>query len=79
MRIEVLFDKKEKIAQGTMEALCKEMEKRITPVYPSARFRVAKSSATALLISGTKDNNEKEKIQSILQEIWEDDSWLPTG
>ena len=34
---------------------------------------------TSLNIDGLKKNEKKDYIEEVLQEIWEDDSWLPEG
>ncbi|MFL1803325.1 DinI-like family protein [Plesiomonas shigelloides] len=78
MRVEILFDSQTKISQSIMDALENELAKKIHPMYPNARFRVAKSSSTLLQITGTKSEEDHKVIQSIIQEIWEDDSWLPS-
>ena len=77
MRVEVLFDKQAKVSQPVMAALANELQKKISPQFPNARFCVASSSSTLLQVTGTKDETEYQSIQSIIQEIWEDDSWVP--
>lgn len=79
MRVEVLFDKQAKVSQPVMAALANELQKNISPQFPNARFRVASSSSTLLQVTGTKDETEYQSIQSIIQEIWEDDSWVPVN
>lgn len=79
MRVEVLFDKQAKVSQPVMAALANELQKKISPQCPNARFRVASSSSTLLQVTGTKDDTEYQSIQSIIQEIWEDDSWVPVN
>ncbi|MDX6912282.1 DinI-like family protein [Hafnia paralvei] len=78
MRVEVLFDKQAKVSQPVMAALTNELQKKISPQFPNARFRVASSSSTLLQITGTKNENDYEYVQSMIQEVWEDDSWLPS-
>lgn len=78
MRVEVLFDKQSKVSQPVMAALANELQKKISPQFPNARFRVASSSSTLLQITGTKNENDYEYVQSMIQEVWEDDSWLPS-
>lgn len=43
MRVEVLFDKQTKVSQPVMAALANELQKKISPQFPNARFRVAHS------------------------------------
>lgn len=79
MRVEVLFDKQAKVPQPVMAALANELQKKISPQFPNAHFRVASSSSTLLQVTGTKNETEYQSIQSIIQEIWEDDSWVPVN
>ena len=77
MRIEVLFDKQAKVSQVMMNALAMEIEKKILPKFPKANLRIALSSSTSIQISGSRNEGDYANVQQILQDIWEDDSWLP--
>jgi DNA-damage-inducible protein I len=79
LRIEILFDKnaKTKPDLAIMDALSAQINKRMQKQYDEFNLRVAYSSSSSLVISGTKNSQEKENINQILEEIWADDSWLP--
>lgn len=63
MRVEVLFDKQAKASQPVMAALANELQKKISPHFPNARFRVASSSSTLLQVTGTKYEMEYKSVQ----------------
>ena len=77
MRVEILFDKESKMPAKTMEALRQQIENRLSSSYPRFALRIAKSSSSAIQVTGAKNDEERENVMSILQEVWEDDSWLP--
>nr|WP_314263880.1 DinI-like family protein [uncultured Moellerella sp.] len=79
LRIEILFDKlaAQKPSADVMDALKAEIERILKPQYPDMVTRVAMSSAQSINISGAKINDDKVKIQEILEGIWLDDAWLP--
>lgn len=78
-RIEILFDKesKQKPNDKTRNALREQIIKRIGDRFGQLNLRIAMSSSQSLTISGTKTDDEKEEIGQILEEIWQDDSWVP--
>nr|WP_231849227.1 DinI-like family protein [Photorhabdus asymbiotica] len=45
--------------------------------YGSLNVRVALSSSTSLIVSGTKNDDDAKEINQIIEEIWLDDSWVP--
>lgn len=79
LRIEVLFDKlsPQKPSPSIMDALKIEIERKLKPQFPEMITRVALSTSQSIVISGTKVDHDKEKIQEMLEEIWLGDSWLP--
>ncbi|MBC8954832.1 DinI-like family protein [Xenorhabdus sp. PB62.4] len=76
MRIEILFDKRANVSEAVMSALENELRKRILPHYPDTHFRIAVSSSTSVRVTGTKKSSEQEHIMELIQNVWEDDSWL---
>ncbi|KMJ44013.1 DinI-like family protein [Xenorhabdus khoisanae] len=77
MRVEILFDRRANVSEAVMSALENELRKRILPHYPDTHFRIAVSSSTSVRVTGTKKNSEQEHIMELIQNVWEDDSWLP--
>ncbi|SFN66562.1 DinI-like family protein [Xenorhabdus japonica] len=76
MRVEILFDKRTNVSESVMSSLESELEKRILPHYPDTNFRIATSSSTSVKVTGAKKSSEYDHIMELIQEIWEDDSWL---
>ncbi|WP_241593465.1 DinI-like family protein [Rosenbergiella epipactidis] len=76
MHIEIVFNKEKKIAQPVLEALESEIFKTLLPHYPKTTVRIRKGSADGIGISGLSCDGEKRNVIDILQQIWEDDSWL---
>lgn len=77
--IEILFDKesKQKPSDKTRNALQEQIIKKIGDRFGPLSLRVAMSSSQSVTISGTKTDDEKEEIGQLLEEIWQDDSWVP--
>lgn len=76
MRIEIMIDKEQKISQATQEALESELYRNLRPLYPKTAIRIRKGSANGLELSGLKLDEDKNQVMEILQQVWEDDSWL---
>lgn len=76
MRIEIMIDKEQKISQATQEALESELYRNLRPLYPKTAIRIRKGSANGLELSGLKLDEDKNQVIEILQQVWEDDSWL---
>lgn len=77
MRLEVLFGQEHKVSQKVMDALAEKLREQITPLYSNFGLRIAKSSSSAVQLTGTKSDNERKEIMSIIEDVWQDDSWLP--
>ena len=76
MRVEIMIDKEQKINQSTLEALEAELYRNLRPMYPKTAIRIRKGSANGIELSGVKYDDEKKRVMEILQNVWEDDSWL---
>ncbi|MCQ8229116.1 DinI-like family protein [Pantoea trifolii] len=75
MRVEIMIDKEQKISQTTLDALEAELLKNLLPQYPSTAIRIRKGGATGVELSGLRQDEERKNVMSILQQVWEDDSW----
>ncbi|MDH1321443.1 DinI family protein, partial [Enterobacter bugandensis] len=62
---------------GAFAALQQEIERRLTPHYPSLWLNVSKGSQSSLDVSGARSDREKADVMETLEAIWQDDSWLP--
>ncbi|HAT2340066.1 TPA: DinI-like family protein [Citrobacter freundii] len=77
MRVEILIDQEAKISEKVMAALSEQIKQRLSPQFEKFTLRIAKSSSSAVQITGTKSPDEHSAAMGILQSVWEDDSWLP--
>ncbi|WP_236459877.1 DinI-like family protein [Escherichia coli] len=47
--------------------------------YPEIWLRIDQGSAPSVSVTGARNDKDKERIMSLLEEIWQDDSWLPAA
>ncbi|BDR98445.1 MULTISPECIES: DinI-like family protein [Proteus] len=78
-RIEILFDKESsnKPSEKVRDALRERIIQKVGNKYGFLNVRVALSSSTSLIVSGTKNDDDAKEINQIIEEIWLDDSWVP--
>ncbi|SFH39573.1 MULTISPECIES: DinI-like family protein [Klebsiella pneumoniae complex] len=76
MRVEIMIDKEQKISQTTLEALETELYRNLRPLYPKTAIRIRKGGANGIELTGLKLDEEKLRVMEIMQQVWEDDSWL---
>ncbi|EPH0899195.1 DinI-like family protein [Proteus mirabilis] len=78
-RIEILFDKESsnKPSEKVRDALRERIIQKVGNKYGFLNVRVALSSSTSLIVSGTKSDDDAKEINQIIEEIWLDDSWVP--
>ena len=79
LRIEVIFsnNQKEMMPPGTFEALEKEIDRKLRAQYQDMNVRIAWGTNALMSVTGGKNDNDNKKVKEILQEIMEDDSWIP--
>ena len=75
VRVNITLDKEQKIDQPVIDAFQCELTKRIQSVFPSTRVIVKKGSMTGVELIGFDKDSDREALDSILQEVWEDESW----
>ncbi|WP_182630309.1 DinI family protein [Pantoea hericii] len=76
MRIEIMLDKNQKISQSVADAFREEVSKRVTALFPDAVVQVRHGSYTKIEMPGVKVDEDRRRINDLLQNVWEDDSWL---
>ncbi|MEG6165246.1 DinI-like family protein [Enterobacter ludwigii] len=76
MRIEIMIDKEQRISQATLEGLESELYRNLRPLYPKTVIRIRKGSANGIELSGLKLDEDKKRVMEIMQQAWDDDSWL---
>lgn len=76
MLIEIMLDKNQKISQSVVEAFREEVSKRVTALFPDAVVQVRQGSYTKIEMPGVKVDEDRRRLDDLLQNVWEDDSWL---
>ncbi|EOV9690687.1 DinI-like family protein [Cronobacter turicensis] len=76
MRVEIMINKEQKISESTLQALENELYRHLQPIYPKTAIRIRKGSANGIELTGVRLAEDKERVLEILQQVWEDDSWL---
>ncbi|EGH6053400.1 DinI family protein [Salmonella enterica] len=76
MKIELTINKSKDLPRGAIPALEKELLKRFQNQYENCNLTIRRGSQDGLSIVGAADD-DKKRIQSILQETWESaDDWF---
>lgn len=75
VKVNITLDKDQKIGQMVIDAFQCELTKRIQSVFPSTLVTVKKGSMTGVELMGFDKDSDREALDSILQEVWEDESW----
>nr|WP_242460002.1 DinI-like family protein [Pantoea agglomerans] len=52
------------------------MHKRVTALFPEAVAQVRQGSYTKIEMPGVKVDEDRRRLNNLLQNVWEDDSWL---
>lgn len=76
MRIEIMINKEKKISQTTLDTLESQLYHNLGYLYPKIIIRIRKGSADSVELSGFKLAEERKRVMEIMQQVWEDDSWL---
>lgn len=75
MKVNITLDKDQMIGQPVIDAFQGELTKRIQSVFPSTRVTVKKGTMSGVELIGFDKDSDREALDSILQEVWEDESW----
>lgn len=74
-KVSITLDNDQQIGQPIIDAFQRELSWRIQSVFPSTSVTVKKGSMTGVELMGFDKDSDREALDSILQEVWEDDSW----
>lgn len=69
----VLTKNRDVMKAGTLQALREEIERRVCAAHPEIWLRIDKSSQISLMVSGTRNDREKENVIETLEAIWQYD------
>ncbi|MHA6307729.1 DinI-like family protein [Hafnia paralvei] len=75
VKVNITLDKDQKIGQPIIDAFQSELTRRIQCIFPSTRVTVKKGVMTGVELMGFDKDSDREALDSILQEVWEDESW----
>lgn len=75
VRVNITLDKDQKIGQPVIDAFQCELTRRIQSVFPFTCVTVKKGSMTGVELVGFDEDSDRESLDNILQEVWEDESW----
>ncbi len=75
VRVNITLDKDQIVGQPVIDAFQNELTKRIQSVFPSTRVNVKKGYMTGVELMGFDKDSDREALDAILQEVWEDESW----
>ncbi|HBT3899950.1 TPA: DinI family protein [Klebsiella pneumoniae] len=75
MRVNITLDKDQTIGQQVVDAFQCELTRRVQSIFPSTRVTVKKGSITGVELVGFDQESDREALDGILQEVWEDESW----
>lgn len=76
MRIEIMLDKNQKISQPVIDAFDAEVSRRVCALFPDAEVRVRQGNYTKIEMPGLKVDEDRRRLSDLLQNVWEDESWL---
>ena len=75
IQIDVVISAEQNVQSKVYAALQSELSGRLSGF--EANVRIRKGPSSSLSVSGTRNDSERDEILSIIQSVWEDDSWLP--
>lgn len=75
VRVNITLDKGQEIGQSIISAFQCELTRRIQSFFPSTSVTVKKGSMTGVELIGFDKDSDREALDNILQEVWEDESW----
>ncbi|MGM8755728.1 DinI-like family protein [Enterobacter chuandaensis] len=75
VRVNITLDKDRLAGQSVAEAFQSELTRRIGSLFPSTRVIVKIGSVTGVELQGLEKEADREALDTILREVWEDESW----
>ncbi|HDS6530742.1 TPA: DinI family protein [Klebsiella aerogenes] len=75
VKVNITLAKDQPIGQQVVDAFRVELTKRVQSVFPFTRVTVKKGAMTGVELMGFDKESDREALDSILQEVWEDETW----
>jgi hypothetical protein len=75
VRVNITLDKDQQIEQQIVDAFQGELTRRVQSAFPLTRVTVKKGPMTGVELMGFDRESDREALDGILQEVWEDESW----
>ncbi|SAQ58005.1 DinI-like family protein [Klebsiella oxytoca] len=75
MRINITLDKEQKLGQQIIDDFQNELTRKVRCTFPATRITVKKGSVTGVEVLGFDKESDREALDDIIQEVWEDESW----
>lgn len=75
MRVNITLDNAQKVGQQVVDAFQCELTRRVQSIFPSTRVSVKKGLKPGVELVGFDQESDRQALDGILQEVWEDESW----
>lgn len=75
VRIHITLDNTQKMGQQLVKAFEFELNRRVKNFFPLSQVTVKKGSMTEVDIKGFPSDSDRERLDGIIKEVWEDESW----
>lgn len=69
------LDKDQKIGQPVIDVFQCELSRGIQSIFPATRVTVKKGFMTGVELMGYDKDSDREALDNILQDLWEDENW----
>ncbi|MEB5886820.1 DinI-like family protein [Enterobacter roggenkampii] len=73
--ISITMDNEQRIGLRAVDAFETELRRRVNVAFPSSLVTVKTGSFAGVEVIGFERESDREKLDNILQEVWEDESW----
>lgn len=75
MDINITLSKEQKMPQQMVDAFESELNRRVNNKFPDSHVTVKRALMTGVEILGFPDDSDRERLDGIIQEVWQDESW----
>lgn len=75
MIIHITLDKTQNMGQQLVKAFEFELNRRVKNFFPFSQVMVKKGPITEVEIKGFPSNSDRERLDGIIKEVWDDESW----